>query len=796
MKKFILRLIGLFITLGIVGVSLIAIVIATSYPKLPSMDELRNYQPKLPLQVYSADGVMLGQFGQEHRIFIKTEQTPKMLINAILAAEDERFYQHSGIDYQGILRAFVSNIMSGRIKSGGSTITMQVARNFFLSSEKTYSRKFNEVMLAYKIEHSLSKNEILELYINQIYLGQRSYGFAEAALTYFGKPIDKLSIAQYAILAGLPKAPSAYNPVANPKRAKERQLYVLGRMRDIGSITEAQYQQALEEKIVVIKGTAKDATDSGAYIAEMTRQSLYDKYGDAIYTQGFRVYTTIDSKLQQAAYTSLRNGLFAFDISRGYRGAEAQTNIGDASLDSSTDQIIMSAFDTQINYGDLLAAVVTDASNNSIKAKLANGNDLEFSGKQLDWVRKFLTSGGDKQIKRGAIIRVRKIADNWTISQLPQVEGSLVSLNPQNGAIKALMGGFDFSKSSFNHVLQAQRQPGSGFKPFIYSAALNAGFTPETIVADAPICFPGGANGDWCPKNDDSKFLGDITFRQALTLSRNTASVRILNQITPKYAIDYVTKFGFDPKAFNPYLTMALGATEVTPMQMARGFAVFANGGYLIDPYFIQKITDDKGKLLAQTKADDIRLQPPTIDPRNAFVMNSILKDVAKYGTGARAYRELHRDDVGGKTGTANDAKDVWFNGYTPDLVTSVWVGYDQPRSLGNHAFGANIPLPIWIDFMRTALANIPVRQLPMPAGITIKPNATWKGDNEYIIDQNYGRNASDVTAEEHNQILKLFEQPISESVVTNNGAESETHGESSAPKASNIDDLIQDIQD
>ena len=796
MKKLFLFLFGSFIAIGIIVASFITIIIATTYPKLPSMDELRNYQPKLPLQVYSADGVMLGQFGQEHRIFIKTDQAPKMLINAILSAEDERFYQHSGIDYVGVVRAFVSNLMSGHIKSGASTITMQVARNFFLTSERTYSRKFNEVMLSYKIENSLTKNEILELYINQIYLGQRAYGFAEAAITYFGKPLDKLSIAEYAVLAGLPKAPSAYNPVANPKRSKERQLYVLARMRDIGFITSEQYQQALDQKIVVIKGTIRDATDAGAYIAEMARQSLYAKYGDAIYTQGFKVYTTIDSKLQQAAYNALRNGLFAYDITRGYRGAEAYVNIGDGNLDETTDQVIMSAFDNQINYGDLLVAVVTDANNNYVKVKLANGNDIEFKGKQLDWVHKFLASGDSKQIKRGAIIRVRKVNNQWTISQLPQIEGSIVALSPLDGAIKALMGGFDFAKSSFNHVMQAQRQPGSGFKPFIYSAALNYGFTTETIIADAPICFPGGGvNPDWCPKNDDSKFLGDLTFRQALTLSRNTVSVRILNQITPQYAIDYVTKFGFDPKAFNPYLTMALGATEVTPIQMARAFAVFANGGYLIDPYFIQKITDDKDNLLAQTKPDDIRLQQPVIDPRNAFVMNSILKDVAKYGTGARAYRELHRDDIAGKTGTANEAKDVWFNGYTPDLVTSVWVGYDQPKTLGNHAFGANIPLPIWIDFMKVALANIHVRQLPMPAGIIVKPNATWKGDDEYIIDNNYGKNASDVVSEEHTQILKLFEQPI-ESTTENGSNEIESHDDASAPKPNNIDELIKDIQD
>ncbi len=798
-----LKLIGILVGLGIAGAAILAVMIVVTIPKLPSMDELRNYQPKLPLQVYSSDGILLGQFGQEHRIYLDIPNTPKLLIDAVLSAEDERFYEHGGIDILGILRAVMGNLTSGRLQSGASTITMQVARNFFLTTQKTFTRKFNEILLSYKIEHSLTKDQILSLYLNQIYLGQRAYGFAEAAQTYFGRPIDKLTVAEYAVLAGLPKAPSAYNPVVNPKRSSEREAYVLGRMLKHGYITQEQYDQAISQKITVIKGSVKDATDSGSYIAEMARQYLYPTYGDAIYTQGFKVYTTIDSKLQEAAYLALRKGLLNYDASTGYQGAEQRVDLTVSGADSNLDQTAMGQFDGITDYGDLLAAIVLSVNNEEINVILRNGQHLEFSGKQLDFVRKYLTTGGAKQILPGSVIRVHQDNKEWRISQIPQVQGALVSINPTNGSIQALMGGFDYTNNNFNHVMQASRQPGSSFKPFIYSSALDKGYTTETIIDDSPACYSGGNNGDqWCPKNDDGKFLGPISLRQGLTLSRNMITVKILNDITPQYAISYVSKFGFAESQFQPYLTMALGANEVTPMQMAQAYAVFANGGYLVQPYFIEKITDMNGRVLAQTAPSNITQQQPAIDPRNAFIMNSILKDVAKYGTGARAWRELHRSDIAGKTGTTNDAKDVWFDGYTPDLVTVTWVGYDKPKSLGRQ-YGATLALPIWLDFMRVALNKYPERQLPMPDGVVSESGGTWKGDTEYYYQGSIiGRHDASGTIDDESSEAANSSEPIS--TASPNAA---AVANSSAPvvspvtkdnsgKVSDISDIIKNIQD
>lgn len=746
---FIFKLIFSVIILCAACAGIIAVLVITTYPKLPSMNELRDYQPKLPLQIYSSDKILLGQFGEERRIFISFNNTPKMLVGAILSAEDERFYQHGGIDYIGVVRALVSNIISGRKQSGASTITMQVARNFFLSSQKTYTRKFNEVLLSYKIENSLTKDQILELYINQIYLGQRAYGFAEAALTYFGKPLDKLSIAEYAVLAGLPKAPSAYNPVVNKKRSHEREMYVLGRMRANNFITQQQYEQAINEKIIIARGSINDETDAGGYVAEMVRQMLYNKYGDNVYTDGYKVYTTIDSGMEKAAYISLRNGLLQFDVKQGYRGPEQQLSNKDKAASEITNQEITAAFDTVSDYGDLQVAVVTQAANNFLKVKLRNGNMLEFKNKDLDFVRKYLTVDNDKQLKRGSIIRVRNINGSYIIFQVPQVEGAIVALDPNNGSIKALVGGFDFTHNNFNHVTQAMRQPGSGFKPFIYSAALEDGFSANTMIDDSEICFPSGGenNGQWCPRNDENEFYGPVSFRQALTFSLNVSTIKILNQITPQYAIDYLTKFGFDKSQFQPYLTLALGVNDVTPMQMAEGYSIFANGGYLVNPFLISTITDSKGNIVAKTDVPDIRKNDPTISSRNAFVMNSILQDVVRYGTGARVYRELKRNDIAGKTGTTSDAKDVWFNGYTPNLTTITWVGYDNPRTLGAHAYGATVALPIWLDFMRYALNKIPEASLPIPAGITVLHNATWKNNDEYVYTSESNANTVPVPA-------------------------------------------------
>jgi penicillin-binding protein 1A len=729
--------------LAIAGAGIFAIMVMIMYPKMPSMDELRNYQPKLPLQVYSSDGVLLGQFGQEHRIFVSFKNTPPLLIKAILAAEDERFYQHGGVDYIGVVRAVLGNVLLFHKQSGASTITMQVARNFFLSAQKTYARKFNEVLLAYKMESSLTKDQILELYINQIYLGQRAYGFAEAAITYFGKPLDKLTIAEYAVLAGLPKAPSAFNPVVNKKRSHDREVYILNRMHTLDFITDAEYDAAVKQKISVVHGSAKDATDAGGYVSEMVRQMLYEKYGESIYTAGYKVVTTVDSKMQLAAYVALRNGVINYDSTYGYKGAEDQLDVHNASLSSDSpndainDQVLLTDFESITDFGDLQAAIVLDSNKGGIRARLRNGNDVEFHGdKQLRFVKKYLTGGGKRQIKHGSLIRVRNINGVWSISQIPEAEGAIVALNPNDGAIKALVGGFDFTKNKYNHVTQAMRQPGSSFKPLIYSAALDKGYNADTIIDDSQICFATGGenNGQWCPKNDgDEGFFGDVTFRWALTKSLNVSTVKIINQITPEYTIDYLTRFGFNKDQFHPYLTLALGVDGVTPLQMAVAYAVFANGGYVVTPYLINTIADNNGNILAKTEPTDIKLNRPTIDQRNAYIMNSILQDVVRYGTGSRVYHDLQRDDVAGKTGTTSENKDTWFDGYTPNLVAITWVGYDQPKSLGANAYGASVALPIWLDFMKSALVGMPQMQSTMPPGIEVKHNATSQGNDEYV---------------------------------------------------------------
>lgn len=804
---------GLFFGLIISGAALVTILIAMIYPKLPSMDELKNYQPKLPLQVFSSDGVLLGQFGEERRIFLDTDSTPPMLIHAILSAEDEHFYEHHGVDFTGVARAVVGNLTSGHLKSGGSTITMQVARNFFLTKDKTFTRKFNEVLLSYKIEKSLSKDEILSLYINQIYLGQRAYGFAEASQTYFGKPIDKLTIAQYAVLAGLPKAPSAYNPVVNPKRSHIREMYVLARMLKLGYITQEQYDEAIKEHIQTIKGTKKDFSDAGGYIAEMARMYLYSEYGDKIYTSGYKVYTTINSKMQQQAYNSLRDGLLKFDLSRGYNGPEKQIKLATSDDNPTLEDAALDEFDSLTDYGTLLAAIVTDVNDNQFTAVLRNGITVTINSKDAGVGRDFFNGKAKNPIRVGSVIRLIQKNNNWQLAQIPQVQGALVSLDPKSGAIRALMGGFDFTLNNFNHVMQAKRQPGSSFKPFIYSAALEYGLTPETVVDDTPACYPSGSGGDWCPRNDNNKFMGSMSLRQGLTLSRNLVTVKILDKITPQYAIEYVSKFGFPKDQFQPYLTMGLGANEVTPIQMASAYGVFANGGHLLQPYFVSKITDASDNLIATTAPQEVSDSNKVIDPRNAFIMTNILQDVAKYGTGARAYKALHRNDLAGKTGTTNDSKDVWFDGFTPDLVTITWVGYDQPKSLGRQ-YGATLALPIWIDFMQVALKDVPVHNLPMPSGMLAIPNSTWKGNTEYYYDTmpigaRYESGLVDSVAESDNAEDILNDNydgsgndkneasgVVSNDANTDNNNNERANTNTNTGKVIDIDDIIRDIQD
>lgn len=706
------------LALPLAAVLLFTFAVILVWPTLPSLEVLTDYRPKIPLQVFTADGVLIGEFGEERRALVRIEDVPDTMKRAIVAAEDERFYMHGGVDYLGVARAAWSNFTSGGVRQGASTITMQVARNFFLSKEKTFTRKFNEMLLAFKIEHSLTKDQILQLYINQIFLGQRAYGFAAASQIYFGKSLKELSLAEVAMLAGLPKAPSRFNPVANPKRAKARQEYVLGRMRDLGNITEAQYQAALREPLTV-KGVLQDYAIHADYFAEMIRQAMYERYKDEAYHRGYRVYTTLDSRHQRAAHEAVREGVLAYDRRHGYRGPEAFVDLPAQVRDDAAEEALQEYPDSE----DLLAAVVVEASPRQVRAVLRGGDRITIRGDGLKFAAASLSekASANQRIRRGAIVRVRKDAkSNWSIVQLPQVEASLVSIDPNDGAIRALVGGFDFNRNKFNHVTQALRQPGSSFKPFIYSAALEKGFTPATIINDAPLRFEAWQTGSeaWEPRNYDGKFEGPMRLRTALAKSKNLVSVRILQDITPQYAQDYISRFGFDPKLHPAYLTMALGAGNVTPMQMVIGYSVFANGGYRITPYFIERIEDRRGNVVAKAQprragqgADRV------IDARNAFLMSNLLQEVVRSGTAARALK-LGRSDLGGKTGTTNDFVDAWFAGFQPNLVAVAWIGFDNPRSLGRNETGSQAALPIWISYMGDVLKGVPEQALTPPPGV------------------------------------------------------------------------------
>jgi len=705
--------------LATAGACLAGLVIALAYPNLPSLDSLTDYQPKIPLRVYTAEGALIGEFGEERRLLVTMKEVPEVLKQAILAAEDERFYQHTGIDYLGVLRAAYANLTQGGKRQGASTITMQVARNFFLSSEKTLTRKLYEALLAFKIENNLGKDQILELYINQIYLGQRAYGFAAASQIYFGKALDKLTLGEAAVLAGLPKAPSAYNPVANPQRARQRQQYVLRRMKELGHISEQQLEDASKAPLPVRRDVDDFAGLHGEFLAEMVRQAIFEQYPEEAYTKGFRVYTTVRKADQEAAYDAIRRGVLAYDRGQGYRGPEAFAELPA----NATDDDIEDALAEHGDVDDLKAALVLAASVREVKVALRSGDVITLAGEGLRFAARALEEKAPPQrrIRRGAILRVQKDEKkNWQVAQLPEVEAAFVSLDPGNGAIRALIGGFDFQRNKFNHVTQAWRQPGSSFKPFIYSAALEKGFTPATVIADEPIVVEAEITGSqrWEPKNYDGKFEGPMRLRTALAKSKNMVSIRILQSIDPKYAQDYVTRFGFDADKHPPYLTMALGAGAATPLQMARAYAVFANGGYLIQPHFIQKIVDDRGNELgvahpALAGEEALRV----IDARNAFTMDSILQDVTRYGTAASASK-LGRHDLAGKTGTTNDFVDGWFCGYQPTLVGIAWLGFDQPKTLGKNQTGGRVALPIWIEYMGKVLKGVPEAQRTVPPGV------------------------------------------------------------------------------
>lgn len=708
--------------LAAAGILVVGFAAALIYPTLPTLEVLTDYRPKIPLRVYSADGKLIGEFGEERRAVVKLEQVPKTLINAIVAAEDERFYQHGGVDYLGVARAALSNFTSGGVKQGASTITMQVARNFFLSKEKTLTRKFNEMLLAFKIESSLSKQQIIELYINQIYLGQRAYGFAAAAQIYYGRPLAELSIAQQAMLAGLPKAPSRFNPVANPSRAKLRQQYVLRRMRELGMLTTEQLANADKEPLTT-RQTANEFQVHADYFAEMVRAQMFERYGEDTYTHGFRVHTTLLSEHQRAAYYALRKGVLDYDRRHGYRGPEAYVELAGELGNEKLEDALQDAPDSE----DMYPALVLEASPKLVRVYRSGGERITISEEGLKFAARLLGENvpPTQRIRRGAIIRITKDEKGrWLIAQLPQVESALVSADPRTGAIRALIGGFDFNRNQYNHVTQALRQPGSSFKPFIYSAALEKGFTAATVINDAPLTFTAAQTGSepWEPKNYDGKFEGPMRLRTALAKSKNLVSVRILQAITPQYAQDYISRFGFDPKLHPPYLTMALGAGNVTPMQMLGAYSVFANGGYKIAPYFIDRVEDDKGKVLlvnqplvAGESAERV------IDPRNAFIMSSLMRDVVRAGTATRAMR-LKRNDLAGKTGTTNEFVDAWFGGFQPTLVAIAWMGFDQPKTLGRNETGGSAALPIWIDYMATALKNVPEEGFNPPPGVIVMP--------------------------------------------------------------------------
>jgi penicillin-binding protein 1A len=724
----------LYLPLGILAGSAVlcalgvALVAALAYPNLPSLQALTEYQPKIPLRIYTAEGIQIGEFGEERRAVVAIEEVPQALKNAIIAAEDERFYEHAGIDYVGVLRAAYANLVAGDRRQGASTITMQVARNFFLSSEKTLTRKLYEALLAFKIEHSLAKDQILELYVNQIYLGQRAYGFGAASQIYYGKALDQLTLAETAMLAGLPKAPSLYNPVANPQRAKQRQQYVLRRMAELGYITAEQHDEAVKAPVRA-KREVNEYSLHAEFAAEMVRQAIAEHFPEDVYTRGFRVYTTIRKADQEAAYASLRRAVLEYDRRNGYRAPEGFVQLSASPEDEDYDDALADHPDN----GELLAAVVLSADARQVQAALRTGEKITLSGEGLKFAAQALHSKTppQKRIRRGAIIRVQQEGKGWQIAQLPEVEAAFVSLDPQDGGVRALVGGFDFHRNKFNHVTQAWRQPGSSFKPFIYSASLEKGFTPATVVPDEPVVLEAEQTGSqrWEPRNYDNKFEGPMRLRTALVKSKNMVSIRILEAIGPKYAQEYVTRFGFDADKHPPYLTMALGAGSVTAWQMARAYAVFANGGFLIQPYFIQKIVDDRGNPLALAKpkrAGDESLR--VIDPRNAFIMDHMLQDVTRVGTAARAAR-LGRSDLAGKTGTTNEFVDAWFAGYQPTLVGIAWMGFDQPRTLGRNQTGGVVALPMWIGYMGRMLKDVPEMPREPPPGVISVPVMGAQGE-------------------------------------------------------------------
>ncbi|HWU68329.1 MAG TPA: penicillin-binding protein 1A [Stenotrophobium sp.] len=726
------------------------VVRASLEASLPSVQGIRQIQMSVPFRVYTRDGKLIGVFGSERRELLQYDDFPKQVVQAFVAAEDSNFFEHSGVDYWGLARAGLMLVVTGEKTQGGSTITMQLARNVFLSSKKTFTRKFREILLARKIEHELSKQEILALYLNKIYLGERAYGVGAAAHTYFGKDLKNLTLSEIAVLAGLPKAPSANNPVSNPKRATERRNYVLHRMLELHDITQQQYADALSEPVVTREEQVPVDVDAH-YVAEMVRADLYARYGEALYTSGYSVITTIDSKRQQAADDALRKGLLEYDERHGWRGAEAK--IDPALLDGAAARHkVELMLDARPTLAGLVPAVVLEFSPASLRLLTENGV-ATLDDKDFKWAN----LSAKKPLHRGDIVRIRRVGERWRLAQVPAVQGALVALDPKDGAVEALIGGYDFFAGKFNRATQAQRQVGSGFKPFLYAAALDKGYTPASVFLDSPVVFDDPRlESTWRPENDNGSFNGPMTLREALVHSRNLVSIRVLMAIGIDYARDYAARFGLAEDHMPKDLTLALGSASYTPMELARGYATIANGGYLVTPYYIDEIHDANGKVIfkaqpkvacetcvdapaadptvaasgtppaaapapapaaATTAGDATQMAPRVIDARTDWLLTSMMHDVTVRGTGAAA-RALGRDDLAGKTGTTNKSTDAWFNGFQKTLLAVSWVGFDQPASLGRGEYGASAALPIWMDFMRVALKGVPQEMLPQPPGL------------------------------------------------------------------------------
>ncbi len=739
----------------------VALALAVAYPNLPPISGLTDYRPKLPLRIMSSDGVLLAEFGEERRRFTPIAQIPKVMKDAVLAIEDARFYRHGGVDYLGIIRAGLAQF--NRAKSqGASTITMQVARNFYLSTEKTFTRKIYEILLAMKIESQLSKDQILEVYMNQIFLGHRAYGFAAASEIYFGKPLKEVTVAEAAMLAGLPQAPSTYNPLNNPQRATRRQQYIIQRMVENQFISIEQANAARKQEL-----SYTGNIDTGAhaeYVAETVRQLIQSQYGEETTTRGLVVHVTINSTDQLAAYRALRRGLMNYERRQIYRGPEAYVDLPVDPKD--LDLRVAEALADHPDNDELKAAVVLEAGPKKVVAALESGDTITVTGSGLQPVTSGLSdkAGPKIQIRRGAVVRaIQGTKGEWVLTQQPEVEGAFVSIEPGTGAIKALVGGFDFDKNKFNHVVQAWRQPGSSFKPFIYSAGLEKGFTPQTIVNDAPLFFDAGATGSqpWEPKNYDGKFEGPMPLKQALARSKNMVSIRVLQAVGVHFAQTWATRFGFDADKHPAYLTMALGAGSVTPLQMASAYSVFANGGYRVNPVLVSRVTDSQGRVLQQTKPVVLDESMRGIDERNAFVMTQLLGEVTRAGTAASVQQTFKRPDLYGKTGTTNDSLDAWFAGYHRDLTAVVWIGYDNPRKLGDRETGGGLALPVWIEYMGHAMKRLPQRDLVVPEGL-IRVGADWMfeefgpgaGISSVGLEDKLPTAPSDV---ERNRILDLF---------------------------------------